>query len=131
MPRRGDLTRFDKDLARVIKATETMQNLLNDLLELSRVGRIIKPLEDVAFGEIVQEALNLIVNPLHPGDVKIEVQENFPVVHCDRTRIIEVIQNLLSNCDQVHGQTSLSRRFRSVLWMWMLQPGLFNLFHQR
>ena len=38
--KKGDLTRFDKDLARVIRATETMQNLLNDLLALSRVGRI-------------------------------------------------------------------------------------------
>jgi len=95
--KKGDLTRFDKDLARVIKATETMQNLLNDLLELSRIGRVINPLEDVAFGEIVQEALNLIVNPLHPGRVKIEIQENLPLIHCDRTRIIEVIQNLVAN----------------------------------
>ena len=32
--KKGDLTRFDSDLARVINATEKMQNLLNDLLEL-------------------------------------------------------------------------------------------------
>lgn len=95
--KKGDLTRFDKDLMRVIKATDTMQNLLNDLLELSRIGRIINPLEDVPFSEIVQEALNLIVNPLRPGEIKIETQSNLPVIHCDRTRIIEVVQNLIVN----------------------------------
>jgi signal transduction histidine kinase len=95
--KKGDLTRFDKDLARVIRATETMQTLLNDLLELSRIGRIINPLEDVPFGEIVQEALNMLVNPLSPGKIKIEIQENLPMLRCDRMRIIEVIQNLVTN----------------------------------
>lgn len=101
--KKGDLTRFDKDLARVIKATDTMQNLLNDLLELSRVGRIINPLEDIPFGNIVQEALNMIVNPLQPGVIKIDVQSDLPVVRCDRTRVIEVIQNLVTNAKKFMG----------------------------
>ena len=101
--KKGDLTRFDKDLARVIKATETMQNLLNDLLELSRVGRVINPQEDIAFSEIARETLNLLQNPLRPEKIKIEIQDGLPIVRCDRVRIIEVVQNLVTNAIKFMG----------------------------
>jgi PAS domain S-box-containing protein len=95
--KKGDLARLDKDLARVIRATDTMQILLNDLLDLSRIGRVINPLMDIPAKDLVQDALNLIVGPLLPDKIKIDVQENLPILHCDRIRIIEVIQNLLAN----------------------------------
>ena len=100
---KGDLLRVDNDLGRIVNATETMQNLLNDLLELSRVGRIIHPLEDVGFGEIAKETLSLILNPSVSGKIKVEIQEGLPVVHCDRTRIVEVVQNLVSNAMKFMG----------------------------
>src|SRR5690349_12852399 len=46
--RKGDFTRFDLDLGRVVSATVTMQALLNDLLSLSKVGRTVDTTEDVA-----------------------------------------------------------------------------------
>ncbi|MBC7878146.1 MAG: PAS domain-containing protein [Anaerolineales bacterium] len=101
--KKGDLTRFDKDLARVINATDTMQNLLNDLLELSRVGRIISPIEEFSFGEIAKETLDLLLNPMGPEKIKIEIQDDLPVVRCDRTRIVEVIQNLVGNAVKFMG----------------------------
>lgn len=95
--KKGDLTRFEKDMQRVINAAEVMQNLLNDLLELSRVGRVINSLEDIKFGEIVTETFNLILSPPLREKIKFEVQENMPTIHCDRIRIVEVLQNLVSN----------------------------------
>lgn len=94
---KGDLAHFDQDLARVIQATDTMQNLLSDLLELSRIGQIVNPLENVPFSDIVMEALNLVMNPDRFQKVRVEVQESLPVIHCDRTRIVEVVQNLVGN----------------------------------
>ena len=99
----GDLIRIDKDLVRIVNATETMQNLLNDLLELSRIGRIVNPLENIEFGKIVKETLNLILNPSMTEKIKIEIQEDLPVVHCDHIRITEVIQNLVTNAMKFMG----------------------------
>ncbi len=125
--KKGDLTRFDTDLARVIRATDTMQNLLNDLLELSRVGRITNPLEDVPFGEIVHEALNLLINPLHPGNVLIDIQENLPLIYCDRVRIIEVVQNLASNSIKFMGD-QLEPRIQIGLLDMNTEPGFLTFF---
>jgi PAS domain S-box-containing protein len=102
--RKGDMIRFDTDLARVINATDKMQNLLNDLLELSRVGRIINPLENVKFSEIVQETLNLVLNPLMRDAIRVDVQDNLPIVCCDRARIVEVLQNLVTNAVKFMGE---------------------------
>jgi signal transduction histidine kinase len=46
--RDGDLTRLAADIDRIRGATDRMGQLLDDLLELSRTGRIERPLRDVA-----------------------------------------------------------------------------------
>lgn len=94
---KGDMKRFEADMNRVIKATETMQTLLNDLLELSRVGRVINPAINIPFGDIVTDALNLIVEPQKGQQAWFAIQGTLPTVHCDRTRVTEVLQNLISN----------------------------------
>ena len=45
--RAGDLERLESDMARIRGATDRMGQLLDDLLELSRTGRIDRPHEDV------------------------------------------------------------------------------------
>jgi len=102
----GDLTRFDKDMNRIANAVDKMQALLNELLELSRVGRIANPPEDVPFGEIVQETIDLLEGPLEAGNIRLDIAKEFPVVHVDRLRISEVMQNLLSNAIKFMGDQS-------------------------
>jgi signal transduction histidine kinase len=80
-----------------------MQTLLNDLLELSRVGHLMRPPEELAFGEIVQEALSLVDLRLDEKKIKVTVQDNLPIVYVDRTRLVEVMQNLLDNAAKFMG----------------------------
>ena len=42
----GKLDRVRQDLGRIVAASDKMQRLLEDLLELSRVGRVVNPAED-------------------------------------------------------------------------------------
>lgn len=108
---KGDMKRFEVDMNRVIKATETMQVLLNDLLELSRVGRVINSLANVPFGDMVKDVLNLIVEPQNGQMAWFTVEERLPIVRCDRTRVLEVLQNLISNSIKFIGsQTAPSIR---------------------
>ena len=99
----GDLRRFDKDLGRISNAVDKMQRLLNELLELSRVGRITNPPEKVSFGEIVQETADLLSGQLEAGNVRLNIISEFPIVHVDKLRISEVIQNLISNAAKFMG----------------------------
>ena len=99
----GDMARFDKDLNRIARAVDKMQSLLNELLELSRIGRITNPPVEVNFKEIVQETLELLSGPLEAGNIRVNVEKDFPTVYVDRLRLAEVIQNLISNAIKFMG----------------------------
>jgi PAS domain S-box-containing protein len=99
----GDLSRFDNDLKRIARAVDKMQALLNELLELSRVGRVASPPANVAFKDVVQESLDLLSGPLEAGNIRVDVIGEFPIVHVDRLRLSEVIQNLISNAIKFMG----------------------------
>jgi len=99
----GDMKRFDSDLNRIARAVDKMQTLLNELLELSRVGRTANPPEDVSFGEIVQETADLLAGQLEAGNVRLRISGPFPIVRVDRLRISEVMQNLISNAVKFMG----------------------------
>ena len=85
------------DLARINGATEKMQHLLTDLLELSRVGRIVNPAEVTSFTDIAREAVELLQGTLRERGVQVAIEENLPRVLVDRRRLVEVIQNLVEN----------------------------------
>ncbi len=93
----GNQEGITKDLTRIYDATRTMESLLNDLLELSRIGRVVNPPEAVSMNEIVQEALDNVSGYMPEMAVVIDVAPELPIVYVDRLRIIEVMQNLLEN----------------------------------
>lgn len=103
---RNDFAAFDKDMNRIAKAVDRMQTLLNDLLELSRVGRVNNSLTDLPFGMIVKETLNLLNAQLITSRAKVILGPDLPVVRGDSTRLIEVMQNLISNAIKFMGAQS-------------------------
>jgi signal transduction histidine kinase len=82
---------------RISGAARKMHILLDDLLELSRVGRLMSEAEDVSFDEIVNEAIDHVQGRLDVVDAIVESQRDYPVVHGDRVRLVEVLQNLIEN----------------------------------
>ena len=93
----GAPERIRNDLARITRAAEKMQALLVDLLELSRVGRIVNPVESAAFADMVQDAVELVQGQLAAKSVDVITASGLPVVTVDRKRLVEVLQNLLEN----------------------------------
>jgi PAS domain S-box-containing protein len=93
----GKIERAKADLARIGNATDKLYKMINELLELSRVGRLINPPQDVPFEDIVREGLKTVEVSLSSRNVQVEVVTGLPVVHVDRARLIEVIQNLVDN----------------------------------
>jgi PAS domain S-box-containing protein len=94
---KGDLDRLKDDLRIVGESVSKMDRLLLGTLELSRVGRVINPPEDVSFDQIVQDALEQVAERIRSGNVKVTVAQNMPKVHVDMLRIVEVLVNLIEN----------------------------------
>ncbi len=93
----GNTSRIKASIDRISNAAQKMQQLLNDLLELSRIGRLMNKPEYVPFGEIAREALEQVRGRLEANQVQVDIQESLPTVHGDKIRLIEVVQNLLDN----------------------------------
>jgi signal transduction histidine kinase len=80
--------------------------LLNELLELSRIGRIMNPPQEVLFGDIVREAAGLVHGQIEARGVEVRIARNLPPVYGDRARLVEVVQNLLDNAVKFMGEQS-------------------------
>jgi light-regulated signal transduction histidine kinase (bacteriophytochrome) len=102
---------------RVIEDTvATMGALLQETLALSRIGRLVNPLEAVSFGDIVQGALKLLKEQITSSGAEVSIAEDFPTVCVDRMRIGEVLINLIENSvhymggDQTHPKIEIGYR---------------------
>ncbi|MFZ2071954.1 MAG: ATP-binding protein [Halobacteriota archaeon] len=96
--------KVEKDLMYIEKAATKMDTLLNTTLQLSRIGRVANPPEDVPFGEIVQEAVDQTAGQIKTSGVEISVADDFPTVHVDQMRIAEVLVNFITNSINYMGE---------------------------
>jgi signal transduction histidine kinase len=80
-----------------------MHRLLNDLLELSRIGRLVNPPQHVLLEEIVREAMERVTGQIVERSIQIAIEPDLPIVYGDRPRLVEVLQNLLENAIKFMG----------------------------
>lgn len=99
----GNMERLGKDAQRIREAVNKMQKLLNELLELSRIGRMMNPPETLSFEDVIQEALDIVQGRLSENRTTVYTQPNLPLVHGDRPRLVEVLQNLIDNAAKYMG----------------------------
>jgi signal transduction histidine kinase len=99
----GNVVRLKADIQRIASATDKMQLLLNELLELTRIGRLTHPYQNISFEELAHEAVELVHGQIQSRGIYISIQENLPTVYGDRRRLIEVVQNLTDNAAKFMG----------------------------
>lgn len=105
----NDMQRFQQDCQRIREAVDKMQALLSELLNLSRIGRVTNPSQNVPFEELVQEALEIVRGRIESRGVEVSVQPGLPTVFGDRQRMIEILQNLLDNAAKFMGDQPAPR----------------------
>jgi PAS domain S-box-containing protein len=99
----GNIVRLKADIQRIANATEKMQLLLSELLELTRIGRLVNLSQKVDFEELVREAVELVHGQIQSRGIHVSIQENLPAVYGDRRRLVEVLQNLIDNATKFMG----------------------------
>lgn len=99
----GNHERVERNVAQISDAAKKMGKFVDELLDLSRVGRIVNPPSNVAFDAIVQEALTAAEGVLKAKQVRVKIEAIFPFVHVDRARVVQVMQNLITNAVKFMG----------------------------
>ena len=104
-----------EDLGRIGTAADHMHRLLDELLELSRIGRLGTPPVEMSLFEVASEAVGLVTGQIAERGVKVEISEDLPSMIGDRPRMVEVFQNLLDNAvkyigDNVEGLVEVGVR---------------------
>lgn len=90
-----------KDLETVHRNCEHLSDMINDVLDLTRLqgGRLALHRERVDLKEIIDSSV-VAVRPLLEKkqlDLQVAIPDDLPQIYCDHTRIEQVILNLLSN----------------------------------
>ena len=73
-----------------------MDRLLTHLLDYSRTGKLGE-IENVPIGESVADALLILTEAIHQADAKVLVEEKMPTITANRSDLVRLFQNLLSN----------------------------------
>jgi len=89
--------RIDADFNRISDAANVMQDLLDDLLELSRIGRQESARVDVSFKSIVDDVINILSVKIQTNNIKIIFDSELPSVNVELARFKEVYLNLIEN----------------------------------
>ena len=93
--------RHRRNLERVSRNGKELLQLINNVLDLSKLdsGRMEVFSEAAEIRDIIERAI-IVVEPLKHGkplDVKIDVAESIPTLRTDRTKLQQILINLLSN----------------------------------
>ncbi len=108
----GDLRQVDEWLERLQRSVTRMEMNINDLLDLSRAGRVRHEPGLIAMDTLVER----VVDDLRPRAARIGAEvviaPGLPRVHGDPLRITEVFENLLANalkygCDYQHPRVEI------------------------
>ncbi|NLE43250.1 MAG: response regulator [Chloroflexi bacterium] len=103
-----------EDLRIVYRNSQHLLSLINDVLDLSQVeaGRLTLYREPVNLAEVIHTAAEAVKPLIDKKGLSLDVYipDDLPEVRCDRTRIRQVVLNLVSNAARFTEQGSISIR---------------------
>jgi signal transduction histidine kinase len=121
--------------AMLIGRVKRMDDLIEGILQYSRVGRIEAEYETLDLNEL----LHAIIDSLAPPeDLHIAIAGELPMIVGERIRIMQVFQNLLSNAikfmDHADGHITIGGEEHDAFWkLWVADdgPGIDPKYHER
>lgn len=98
-----DESAVDGDLRQISSATDKMSRLLNELLDLSRIGRLTAKPERIPLSELAREAVECAEARIAERGIEVEIESDMPSAYGDPVRLREVFLNLVDNAVKFMG----------------------------
>lgn len=110
-------SRLDPDgreiLQIMIDSTKKMRSMIDELLELHRAGGYFSARTQFSIQDVLQEVLTTLHTDLVNSQASVEVGE-MPSVYAERLGLVQVFQNLVSNCIKYRGEDPLHIHIRAI-----------------
>jgi signal transduction histidine kinase len=98
--------RADQYIGFAVDGAQRMQDLINDLLAFSRVGRIEQSHTDVDCGALVERVRTDLSRAIEDSEASIVVDGALPTVRGDASLLRVVFQNLIGNAIKFRGEAA-------------------------
>lgn len=82
---------------RIQRATSRMSHLLEDLLQLSRVGRVEDDFTCLDLNAVLEEVRESLAPQLEERQARLVLEEGLPWLNFSQTRLTQIFDNLLNN----------------------------------
>ncbi|MBJ6116975.1 CHASE3 domain-containing protein [Pontibacter sp. BT310] len=112
-----------------------MENLINGILALARIGRTTLIEEQVVVHELVKETIDLLSLP---DNFKVTIPDNLPVLYTARVQLQQVFSNLISNAakynDKAEGSITIGCQEGEEFYTFSVSdngPGIDKDYHER
>jgi len=96
---------MQEDIRLLESGVRKMHGFLDRTLEYSRAGQLIKRNKNVSFSKIVKEVITEFNGQISSIGATVSLADRFPRVYADRTRIIQVLTNLIQNSIKYRDKT--------------------------
>ncbi|MBL6972279.1 MAG: GHKL domain-containing protein [Desulfobacterales bacterium] len=108
----GDLIdeKAEKYLNYMSDASRKMELLINDLLYLSRIGRLPERRYEFSFDDLIKKVLNTLQPHIDESGVTLNVEKGLPLIYGEIERLSQVMENLLSNAVKYMGKENPAPR---------------------
>jgi signal transduction histidine kinase len=112
-----------------------MHDMIDGILQYSRVGRIAEPEERIDCSQLLADVISLIAPPEH---IEVHIQADLPVIIGERLRLFQVFQNLLDNAikynDKDKGIISVTCMEQGHYWQFSVSdngPGIDKKYQEK
>jgi PAS domain S-box-containing protein len=84
-------------IERIRANIKKMSQKIHEITEVLKVGRVSYNFKNNNVGDIVNNVVYSLQNRIKAGKIDVSIQEELPVVLCDRERLMDVFSNLIIN----------------------------------
>ncbi len=112
-----------------------MHGLIDGILQYSRAGRVREKKSVTDLQVLVTEVIDLLAPPPH---ISVKIEGTLPVISCEKTRVAQVFQNLISNgikyFDKPQGDIRIRCADRRSEWAFSVSdngPGIAAKYFER
>jgi len=92
-------------LAQIQASARRMEIFVSDLLSLARAGQVVGTRQNVSIPEVLKDIISSLEPQLRDKEIKVVIADDLPTVSCDKERISEVFENLLTNAIKFSRET--------------------------